>query len=118
MPEFTPPMPLSIHARRTWDRLAQRIHGEGRWNYVDHDLLCIFCQTLEYYERSKEQVDTHGILVRGSRNKDMVRNPALTPMGQFRADLIRLSRVIPIVNPKPDQAGIEVDQFLESVFSE
>jgi hypothetical protein len=32
-----------------------------------------------------------------------------------RTDMIRLAKAIALVDPKPDQDGIEVDRFLEEV---
>jgi phage terminase small subunit len=70
--DFEPPIPLSIGARRTWDRRATRIHGEGRWPDVSHEMLAVFCQTMDLYEQCKQEVDAHGVLVvgRGCRRVD------------------------------------------------
>jgi phage terminase small subunit len=76
--DFGPPAPLSIAARRVWDRNAARIHSEGRWKYIDQELLAVFCQTLELYERCKADVDEHGVSVRGRTERELVRNTALT----------------------------------------
>ena len=62
--DFTPPIPLRIASRKTWDRHAQRIHSEGRWSGVDQDLLAVFCETFELYQRCKAEIDNHGVLVR------------------------------------------------------
>lgn len=78
-------------------------------------MLALYCETFELYQRAKQEVDDHGVLVRGRTAKERVRNPALTPMNQFRQDLIRLAKAIPLVNPKPDQACIEIDSFLETI---
>ena len=34
-----------------------------------------------------------------------------------RQDMIRMSRVIPLVDPKPDRDGAEWDHFLDSVMA-
>lgn len=117
MSEFSPPIPLSIAARRTWDRHAERIHAEGRWTAVDHDLLAVYCQTLEMYLRLKQDIDDHGTLVQGRTLQDKVRNPSMMGMANARADLIRLSKAVPLVNPKFDADGVEIDKFLEEIMA-
>jgi P27 family predicted phage terminase small subunit len=113
--DFNPPIPLSISAQKTWDRHAKRIHSEGRWQYVDHDLLATYCQTLELYERCKAEVDNHGVLVEGRTKSELVRNPALTPLNQARTDLIRLAKAVPLVNPNPDHSGAALDSWLKEM---
>jgi phage terminase small subunit len=58
--DFDPPRPLSIAARQVFDRHAKRIHSEGRWSQVDHDLLCLFAETTELYLRFKKDIDDQG----------------------------------------------------------
>jgi phage terminase small subunit len=113
--EFTPPRQLTLAARQTWDRHAERIHSEGRWGVVDHDQLCTYCETVELYLRFKRDIDEHGTLVQGRTLQEQVRNPSLMGLANARGDLIRLARAVPLVNPKPNQDGIEVDQFLEEI---
>jgi len=113
--EFRPPRPLSIAARQVWDRHAERIHGEGRWQVIDHDQLCTYAETVELYLRLKRDIDDFGTLVQGRTLQERVRNPSLMGLANCRADLIRLSRCIPLVDPKPDQDGIGVDKFLEDI---
>lgn len=40
--DLHPPRPLTAPAREIFDRHAQRIDTEGRWNAVDHDLLAAY----------------------------------------------------------------------------
>lgn len=44
--DFEPPFPLTLPARRHWDRLAKQLHDQGRWPTVSQDMLATFCQTL------------------------------------------------------------------------
>jgi phage terminase small subunit len=110
-----PPRPLSIAARQVWDRHAERIHAEGRWSQIDHDLLCLFAETTELYLRFRQDVDDHGTLVQGRTLQEKVRNPSLMGLAHARADLIRLSKAVPLVHPQPDMDGVEVDAFLEAI---
>lgn len=52
-----------------------------------------------------EQVDEHGILVQRRTERELVRNPALTPMNQARDALPKLARAVLLTNPKPDRDG-------------
>jgi hypothetical protein len=54
-------------------------------------------------------------LVQGRLKHEKVRNPSLMGLSQARADLIKLARAVPLVHPKPDMDGIEVDAFLEEI---
>ena len=111
MSDFEPPRPLSIAARLTWDRHAARIHGEGRYGQIDHDQLASYCECVEMYLQCKAAIDEHGVLVQGRTQHELVRNPALTPLNQARDALIRLARSVPLVNPKFDHEGTEIDKF-------
>jgi P27 family predicted phage terminase small subunit len=110
--EFDPPRQLTIAALVIWDRQANRIHGEGRLQQIDHDLLAVFCETSELYLQCKAAIDEHGVLVRGRTAHELVRNPALTPLSQARADLIRLAKAVPLVDYKADPEGAAVDRLL------
>jgi phage terminase small subunit len=98
-----------------WDRHADRIHSEGRWQQIDHDQLCTYCETTELYLRFKKDVDDFGTLVQGRTLQERVRNPSLMGLAQARADLIRLAKAVPLVHPRPDMDGVEVDAFLEEI---
>ena len=106
---------MSIAARLVWDRHVKRIHAEGRWSQVDHDLLCLFAETTELYLRFKKDIDDHGTLVQGRTLQEKVRNPSLMGLSQARADLIRIAKAVPLTHPRPDMDGVEVDQFLEEI---
>ena len=112
---FQPPRPLSLAARKVWDAHAGRIHSEGRWSVVDHDMLALYAETCELYFRFKADVDEHGTLVTGRSAQEKVRNPSLMGLAQARTDLIRLAKAVPLVDPKPNTDGIEVDKFLEEI---
>lgn len=116
--EFNPPVPLSITARKTWDRHAQRIYSEGRWPIVNQDMLVVFCQTLELYEQCKAEIDAHGVLVQGRTTRELVRNPALTPLNQARASLVHLARAVPLVDPKPAHESAAFDAYLDELLAE
>lgn len=98
-----------------WDSHAQRIHAEGRWQQIDHDMLATYCETTELYLRFKQDIDTHGTLVQGRTLQEKVRNPSLMGLSQARADLIRLAKGIPLVNPRADTEGIAIDHLLEEL---
>jgi hypothetical protein len=52
-----------------------------------------------------EQIDLHGVLVEGRTPRELVRNPALTPMNQARAALVHLARSVPLLNAQHDHDG-------------
>jgi phage terminase small subunit len=78
-------------------------------------MLCTYCETTELYLRFKSDIDDHGTLVQGRTLQEKVRNPSLMGLSQARADLIKLARAVPLVHPRPDMDGVEVDQFLEEI---
>jgi P27 family predicted phage terminase small subunit len=110
--EYAPPRQLTPIARTVWDRQADRIYNEGRWQQVDQDQLATYAETVEVYLRCKSEIDKHGVLVEGRTARELVRNPALTPLAQSRADLIRLSKAVPLVDYKADPEGAAVDLLL------
>lgn len=70
--DFPPPRPLSLLARQAWDRNAERIHAEGRWQTIDFDLLAPFRETLELYMRCRDEINEQGILVQGRTERELV----------------------------------------------
>ena len=54
-------------------------------------------------------------MVQGRTERELVRNPALTPLNQARAHLLLLAPRIPLVDPKHDRDGAELDHFLEEI---
>lgn len=108
--ELPPPRPLSLAARQVWDRNAERIWLEGRWDIIDRELLAVFSETLELYERFMDDVSVHGTLVQGRTLQEKVRNPSLMGLAQARADLARYARQIPLM-PPPTAADAERDEI-------
>ena len=108
--ELPPPRPLSLAARQVWDRNAERIWLEGRWDTTDRELLAVFCETMELYQRFMDDVNAHGTLVQGRTLQEKVRNPSLMGLAQARADLARYARQIPLM-PPPTAADAERDEI-------
>jgi phage terminase small subunit len=100
--DLSPPRPLSLPARQAFDRQAKRIYGEGRWNAVDLELLCVWSETLELYIQFRDDVATHGTLVQGRSQQEFVKNPSLVGLAQTRADLARYARQIPLMPKRED----------------
>ena len=115
--EFDPPFPLSLPARRHWDRIAKDIHSQGRWNAISKDMLASFCQTLSIAQDCMNTILEDGVLVSGSRNGDKVRHPLLTPLSQSQAMLVKLARVIPLADPKSNRESAELDAFITEMVS-
>jgi P27 family predicted phage terminase small subunit len=115
--DFDPPRKLDPVAREVWDRQARRLHRDGRWLSVDHDLIALFCETTALYLRLKSDIDTHGMLVPGRGDGVLVRNPAFTPLAQCRADLVRIAKAVPLtVSARgADGFGAEVDLLLDEL---
>jgi hypothetical protein len=84
---------------------------------VDHDQLCTYAETLELYLRFKKDVDDYGTLLQGRTLQEKVRNPSLMGLAQARADLIRLSRVIPLVDRSPRDSAY-IDAFIDEVMND
>jgi phage terminase small subunit len=78
-------------------------------------MLALYAETVELYLRFKSDIDTHGTLVTGRSAQEQVRNPSLMGLSQCRADLIRLSKAVPLVSNKADAAGAELDHFIEEI---
>ena len=53
--------------------------------------------------------------MQGRTLQEKVRNPSLMGLSQARADLIKLAKAVPLVHPRPDMDGVEVDHFLEEI---
>lgn len=105
-------------ARQVWDRNARRINSEGRWQTIDHELLAVFCETLEIYLRCRDDVNTHGVLVQGRTERELVRNPALTPLNQARGHLLLLAPRIPLAHRDADVSGIALDSWIKEICAE
>lgn len=57
-----------------------------------------------------------GAMVPGSRSdRERVRHPLWTPYTQCQANLIRLARSIPLVDPKADVAGSALDSWIDEL---
>jgi phage terminase small subunit len=115
--DFIPPRPLTLRARQTFDRHAERIHAEGRMSVIDQDMLCLYAETLDLYEQFKTDVETHGTLVPARAAQESVRNPSLMGLAQARTDLIRLAKAVPLVDPKPDKDGAAVDSWIDDMLA-
>jgi phage terminase small subunit len=63
--EYPPPRQLSTVALAIWNRQAERIYNEGRWQQIDQDQLATYAETTEVYLRCKSEIDKHGVLVEG-----------------------------------------------------
>ena len=114
--DFEPPLPLTLPARRHWDRIARQIHGQGRWAVISHDLLASFCQVLAVSQECLGQILADGVMVTGSRSeRDRVRHPLWTPYTQCQQTLIRVARTIPLVDPRADTSGAALDSWLDEM---
>ena len=116
MVDLDPPFPLSLPARRHWDRLAAEIHGQGRWDTISRDVLANFCQLLHLSQECLTAILAYGVMVVRSRSeRDRVRHPIWTPYTQCQQNLIRLARSIPLVDPKADVSGAALDSWLDEL---
>ena len=85
----------------------------GKW--LISICLCTYAETVEVYLRCKSDIDNHGVLVQGRTKKELVRNPALTPLNQARTAIILLAKAVPLANPNADLAGASVDAYIDSM---
>jgi hypothetical protein len=114
--DFEPPLPLTLPARRHWDRISRQIHGQGRWAVISHDLLASFWQVLAVSQECLSQILADGVMVTGSRSeRDRVRHPLWTPYTQCQQTLIRLARTVPLTDPKADVSGAALDSWLREM---
>ena len=79
---------------------------KGRWQQIDHDMLCTYAETTELYLRFKTGINYYGTLVQGRTLQEKVRNSSLMGLSSGRADLIRLAKAVPLVHPRPDMDGV------------
>jgi phage terminase small subunit len=113
--EFEPPYPLSLPARRHWDRISGQIHAQGRWKAISHDLLANFCQVLALSQECMNAILADGVVVSGARSeRDKVRHPLLTPWSQTQAALVKLARAIPLADPNVDTHSNDIDRMIEA----
>jgi phage terminase small subunit len=114
---FTPPRPLCRDALVVFERHSERLYREGRWTSIDTELLAVFAETLVLYRAFWKDVEDLGTLIPG-RDGGHVKNPSLTGLHTSRADLIRLSRAIPLFSHKGDvDGGAYVDRLLNEVMA-
>ena len=117
--DLEPPYELTLPAPRHWDRLAKQIHAQGRWDVVSHDLLASFCQLLHLSQECLDAILADGVVVAGSRSdRDRVRHPLWTPYSRTQANLVRLARSIPLVDPKVDHSGATIDSWLDEMMAD
>lgn len=116
--QIDPPFPLSLSARRHWDRISAQLHGRGRWETISPDLLANFCQMLHLSQECLAAILADGVVVAGSRSeRERVRHPLWTPYQQCQANLIKLARSIPLVDPKADHSGAALDSWLDDMMA-
>jgi phage terminase small subunit len=72
---------------------------------------------LELYLRFLRDINDHGTLVQGRTLQEKVRNPSIMGLASARADLIRLSKCIPLMDPKPDRDGAFADAFIDEMLA-
>jgi phage terminase small subunit len=113
---FAPPRPLCPAALAVFERHVARIYREGRWAAIDTELLAVFAESLTLYQAFWQDVENLGTLIAG-RDGGMVKNPSLSGLHTVRADLIRLSRAIPLFTHKADNDGAYVDRLLQEVMT-
>ena len=115
-----PPFPLTLSARRHWDRIANSIFAAGRWQLISHDLLAQFCQTLVMAQECLAAILQDGVLVAGSRTgREKIRHPLLTPLSQSQSMLVKLARAIPLVDPKlVDRDGNAADAMIDAMMAD
>lgn len=61
-------------------------------------------------------MDENGVLVQGRTAKELVKNPALTPMNQQRAAMVVLARTVPLTTGKVDRT--ELDREIDDILRE
>jgi phage terminase small subunit len=85
---------------------------------VSHDLLANFCQLLHLSQECLTAIIADGVVVAGSRSeRERIRHPLWTPYQQTQANLIKLARSIPLVNPKADHSGAALDSWLDDMMA-
>jgi hypothetical protein len=66
------------------------------------------------YLQLQQDVDTRGVIVAG-RDGNLIKNPSLSPLQATRADLIRLSKSVPLFTGKIDRS--EVDKQIADILN-
>lgn len=118
--ELEPPYPLPLPARMHWDRISKGIYAAGRWPVISEDLLAQFCQVLALSQELLAGIVQDGVLVSGARSeREKIRHPLITPWSQTQAMLVKLARVIPLVDPKAvDRDGVAADAMIDAMMAD
>jgi hypothetical protein len=72
---------------------------------------------LELYLRFLRDINDRGTLVQGRTLQEKVHNASIMGLASARADLIRLSKVSPLIDPKPDRDGAFVDCYVDEMLA-
>src|SRR5258708_3647220 len=98
-----PPRQLSDAAAAIYESHARRLFNEGRLVGSDTELLAVFAETMTVYLQLQQDVETPGVIVSG-RDGHLIKNPSFSPLQATRADLIRLSKSIPLFSGQIDRS--------------
>ena len=69
------PTGMSERAQTIWRRVMRDMAHTGAILAADTDTLRIYCETVDMYEQSLDILKKTGLVVRGARGNELVRNP-------------------------------------------
>lgn len=90
VPNETFPVPpdwLSAEASAEWDRIVPALVASGHLARIDRAALVGYVQAWELFVRAARDVADRGVIVRGARNGELVRNPMVAVARDASASL-------------------------------
>lgn len=73
----TCPAWLTGEARAEWRRVVPILDRLGLLTEADRTTLAAYCEAVSVFRAATEEVAAHGVLVKGRRRGDLIKNPAL-----------------------------------------
>ena len=83
------PDDLSPVASEEWDRIVPELDRLGILSPLDRTMLVVYCEAVEIYTLALAKVRESGVLIKGARGSERVKNPALQIVRDF-ASMIRV----------------------------
>jgi P27 family predicted phage terminase small subunit len=82
---------MSERAARVWRYIVPRLDELGLLTQVDRYMLRALCDAVAKYEAATEALDASGLLVKGRRSGEPVRNPLASIQHQAFGELVQVA---------------------------
>ncbi len=82
---------MSDRSRKVWNYLTPRLDDVGLLTQIDRYTLRAGCDVVAKYEEAIEMLDRTGLLIKGARSGEPVRNPLAIVHHQSWAEMVQFS---------------------------